>query len=101
MSIVDTPEKDLSNGDRKLNERILIAYSIKSLSTLLPCSIRAMYNRVHSAQIQRITLKSYIPAINKSNFPKKHYEHIFSEKMINELNAWIENHPHVIHSPNV
>ena len=57
MSIVDTPEKDLSNVDRKLNKRILIASSIKSLSTLLPCSIRAMYNRVHSAQIQRLTLK--------------------------------------------
>ena len=26
---------------------------------------------------------------------------IFFEKLINELNAWIENHPHVIHSPNV
>ena len=35
------------------------------------------------------------------NFPKKHYQNIFSENFINELHAWIENHPHVINSPNV
>ena len=26
---------------------------------------------------------------------------MFSEKIINELHAWIKNHPRVIHSPNV
>ena len=36
-----------------------------------------------------------------NNFPKKHYENIFSERLINELHAWIENHPNVIHSPNL
>ena len=45
-------------------------------------------------------LKLYIPGINTSILPKKHDENIFSEK-INELNYWIENHPHVIHLPNV
>ena len=60
-----------------------------------------MYDRVHIYQNQHLMLKSYIPAINKSIFPKEHYENIFSEKLINELHAWIENQPHVIHSPNV
>ena len=46
-------------------------------------------------------LNSFIPEINTSIFPKTKYESIFSEKLINQLNAWIENHPHVIHSPNV
>ena len=39
--------------------------------------------------------------INTSIFPKKHYEDIYFEQLINELHAWIENHPHVIHSPKV
>ena len=46
-------------------------------------------------------LKLFIPAINISIFPNKHYEKIFDEKIINELHAWIENHPHVINYPNV
>ena len=46
-------------------------------------------------------LKSYIPGINISVLPKKHYENIFSEKLVNELHSWIENHPRVINSPNV
>ena len=46
-------------------------------------------------------MKSYIPAINTSIFPKKQYENIFTEKLINELHSWVESHPHVIHSPNV
>ena len=60
-----------------------------------------MYNRVHRSQNQRLILKSFITAINTSIFPKKHYENIFSEKLINELHAFIENHPHEIHYPNV
>ena len=60
-----------------------------------------MYNRVHSAQNQRLMLKSFIPAINTSIFPKKHHENIFSGKLTNELYAWIEDHPHGIHTPNV
>ena len=48
-----------------------------------------MYNRVHCDQNQRLMLKSYIPTINKSIFPKKHYENIFTEKLINELHDWI------------
>ena len=39
-----------------------------------------MYNRVHCAQNKRIMLKSFIPAINTSIFPKKTFEIIFSEK---------------------
>ena len=60
-----------------------------------------MYNRVHCAQNQRLVLKSFILSINTSIFPMKHYEDIFSEKLINELHAWIENHPHVIDSPSL
>ena len=59
-----------------------------------------MYNRVHRVQNKGLTLKSYIPAINTSIFPKKHDKNIFTEKLINELNAWTENKPHVIHSLN-
>ena len=46
-------------------------------------------------------LKSYIPGINTSILPNKHDENIFSEKLVNELHYWIENHPHIIHSPSV
>ena len=45
-------------------------------------------------------LKSYFPGVNTSIFPKKHYEDIFYEKLVNELHAWIENQPHVINTPN-
>ena len=37
MSIVDTPEKNVSNIDRKLDKRKLLTSSIKSLSTLFSC----------------------------------------------------------------
>ena len=46
-------------------------------------------------------MKSYTIGIKTSSLPKKHNENIFSEKLVSELNAWIENYPHVIHSPNV
>ena len=46
-------------------------------------------------------MKSCIPGINISILQNKHYENIFSEDLVNELNSWIENHPHVIHSTNV
>ena len=68
MSIVDTPEKDVSKVDRKLDKRKIRTSSIKSSSTIFYCSIRAIYNRVHSAQNQCLVFKSYIPAINKSFF---------------------------------
>ena len=63
--------------------------------------MRAIYNRVHCAQNKRIVLKSYITGINTSILPNKHYENIFSEKLVYELHSWIENHPHIIHYPNV
>ena len=86
MSIVYTPEKDVSNFDMKLYKSIVCNTSINSSSTLFSCSIRAIYNRVHRAQNKYFMLKSYIPTINTSIFPKKHYDIIFSEKLINELN---------------
>ena len=81
MSIVDTPEKDVSNVDSKVYKRTIRAYSIKSLSNLFSCSIRDIYNRVHCGKNKLLMLKSYIPAINESVFCKKHYENIFSEKI--------------------
>ena len=51
MSIFDTPEKDVSNIDRKLDKNKIRTSLIKSSSTLFSCTIRAMYIRLHSAQI--------------------------------------------------
>ena len=62
--IVETPEKGVSNVDRKLDKRKIRTSLIKSSSTLFYFSIPAMYNRVHCAQNQRLMLKSFIPAIN-------------------------------------
>ena len=64
VSIVDTPEKDVSKFYRKIYKRKIRTPSIKSSSTLFSCSIRAMYNIVDLAQNKRLTLKSYIPGIN-------------------------------------
>ena len=89
MSIVDTPEKYVSNFDSKLDKIKVRISSMKSPSTLFSFPIRAMYNRVYCDQNRRLILKSYIPAINTSIFPKKHYKNIFSEKLINELHNWI------------
>ena len=47
MSIVDTPEKDVSKFDRIPDKRKVRTSSIKSSSTLFSCSIRAMYNIFH------------------------------------------------------
>ena len=77
MSIVDTPGKYVPYIDSKLDRRKVRSYYINSSSELFSCSIRAIYNRVHRTQNQYLMLKSYIPAINKSIFPKKYYENIF------------------------
>ena len=45
--IVETPEKGVSNVDRKLDKRKIRTSLIKSSSTLFSCSIRAMYNIFH------------------------------------------------------
>ena len=44
---------------------------------------------------------SYTPGINTSIIPKWHYDNIFSEKTMNELHAWIKNHPNIIYPPNI
>ena len=81
MSTVDTPEKDVSNVDRKLDKIKICISLIKSSSILFSCSIISMYNRFHHAQNQRLKLKLFIPEINTSIFSKKHYENIFSENL--------------------
>ena len=68
MSIIDTPEKDLSNIDRISDMRKVLTSSVKPSSTFCSCSIRAMYDRVNSAQKQCLMLKSYIPGIDTSIF---------------------------------
>ena len=79
--IFKTPEKGVSNVDSKLDKRKIRTSLIKSSSTLFYCSTSALYNIFHHAQNQRLMMKSFIPSINKSIFPKKHYENIFSENL--------------------
>ena len=57
-----------------------------------------MYNIVNCDKKQRLMLKSYITRINTSIVPKRHYDNICYEKIINELHDWIENYSHVIQS---
>ena len=73
MSIVDNPENDLSNVDDKSYMRKVRTSSVKSSSTRFLCSIHAIYNRVNSAQKQRLVLKSYIPGNNSLIGTKRHY----------------------------
>ena len=82
MSIVDTPKKYVSNVNRKVDKIKIRTSLIKSSSTLFSCSIRAMYNRVYCDKNKRLMLKSFIPAINKSIFPNKNDENIFSYQWI-------------------
>ena len=77
MSIVNTPEEDFSNVDRKY-DMIKICTSSSKLSTTF-FSIRAMYNRVNCAQKQRLALRSYIIGVISSIFPKRNYDNFFSE----------------------
>ena len=66
--IVDTPEKDISNVDRKYDMRKVRKSSLNSSSTLFSCPISSIYSRVNCAQKQRLMLKLYIPGINRSIF---------------------------------
>ena len=50
MINVDTPEKDVSTVDRKLDKIKIRTSSIKSSKILFYCSIRAMHNRGHRAK---------------------------------------------------
>ena len=74
--------------------------SVNSSSTLFYCSICAIYNRFNHDKKQRLVLNSYLPGINTSIFPKRHHDNTFSEKLVYELHACRENHPHVMHPPN-
>ena len=89
MSIVDTPEKYLSNVSRKSYMMKVPTYSVKSSLKLFSCSIHAIYLRSNRAKKQCLMLKPHPPGINTSNFPKRHNDNIFYEKLINELHFWI------------
>ena len=68
VSIVGTPEKYLSNVDRKSYMIKVRKSSLNSSSTLFSCPISSIYSRVNCAQKQRLMLKLYIPGINRSIF---------------------------------
>ena len=59
MGIVDTAEKDVSNVHRKTDKRKICTLLLNSSSTIISCTIREMYNRVHCAQNERLVLKSF------------------------------------------
>ena len=63
--------------------------------------MHAIYNNINCNKKKCLMLKSYLPGINTSIFPKIHYENILSGKIVNKLHAWIENHPHVVNYHNV
>ena len=86
MHIVDTPKKDVSNFDKKLDKRKLRKSSIKSSSTLFSCLVCAMHNISHCSK-KSLMFKSYIPGVNTSILPKKHYKNIFYERIVNELHT--------------
>ena len=44
MRAIDTPEKYVSNDDRKIDTRKIHTFSVNSSSTLFFCSICAMHN---------------------------------------------------------
>ena len=81
MSIVDTPEKYVSNVDRKVDKRKMRTSLINSSWTLFYCSIRVMYNRVHRSQNKCLMLNSFIPAINTPIFPKNIMKISFLKKI--------------------
>ena len=55
--MVETPEKGVSNFDRKGDKRKIRTSLINSSSTLFSCSIREIYNIFHLAQNERLMLK--------------------------------------------
>ena len=75
--------------------------SVKSSSTFFSCSICAIYNRLSCDKKQFLMFNSYLPGVNTSNNPRRHYDNIFSQKLVDELHDCIEIQPHVIHSINV
>ena len=97
MSIVDTPEKDVSNVDRKVDNRKLRTSLINLSSTLFTCSIHPMYNRVHCAQNRRLMLKSFITNFFLTNMMKIS----FLKNLSMNYMPGLRFHPHVIHTPNV
>ena len=73
MIIIDTPEEDLSNVDRKYDKRKVRTYLLKSSLIIFSCSVRAIYNIFNCDKKKRLVLKSYIPGIDSLIGPKRHY----------------------------
>ena len=84
---------------RKYDIRKVRTSSIKSPSTIFSCSKGAMYNRVNRAKKQCLMLNSYLHGMNTSIFLNRHYNNIFSGKLVYELHDWIENHPNILKPP--
>ena len=83
MSIVDSPEKDLSNVVLETIHEKSTHESSKVIINISSSSICAIYNRVNCDKKQRLVLKSYFPGINTSIFPNRHNKNIFSEQLVN------------------
>ena len=101
MSICGIPEKGLPESGRNTLKIKALKYSMNSSSLLFSCSICAMYNRVHHAQRKHLMLKQFIPGLDSSVGANICYNNYFTQKLVNELHYWVENHPRVIQSPNV
>ena len=93
MCIVDATENDLLHGEGKSVIRKVCSSSVKSYSTLFSCSVRAMYNKGHRTQNQRLMLKPYITEINLWVGYKRCYNNYFNENIVNKVHDWIEKHP--------
>ena len=72
MSIFNSPEKYLSNFDRKCDMRKGHTSSVNSSLTLSSCSIREIYNRFNCDEKLCLMLNSYPPGIITSIFLKRH-----------------------------
>ena len=94
MSTFYTPEKYVSNVDRNADMRKILTSFIKSSSTLfivqyVQCIIEFNVLKINVSCWSHLLLKS-----THQFFPGKNQENIYSEKLINELHAWIEHHSH-------
>ena len=97
MSIVDTPENDLSNCEDKSYMRKVRTSSVESSSTRFLCSIHAIYNRVNSAK-NNVSCWNHTPQVIIHWLVQRDIITFSSEKLVNKFYNCIEKHPHVIQS---
>ena len=81
--------------------RKLYTFSVKSSSKLFSCSVSEKYNRLYRFSKPTSNVEFISSWDQYIIFPKRHYDNIFSEKLVYELHDCIENNPHPIHYPNL